>query len=123
MLDAAAGFERLLAFVAVANANIPSRTIAERGRKLLCEMRRVDDDIAHADRRELFQMMLDQHLAADAQQRLRRHVAQRAHAFAAAGGEDHRGADHAAVASSRGEVMSRSPSARSSKSASAAVSG
>jgi hypothetical protein len=52
VLDAAAGFERHRPFVAVEDAQIPARAIAERGGKLFGEMRDVDDDFFDADRRE-----------------------------------------------------------------------
>ncbi|CFN66696.1 Uncharacterised protein [Bordetella pertussis] len=49
----------------------------------------VDDDVAQAGGHQAFDMPDDQRLAAHGQQGLGRGVGQRAHAFAAAGGQDH----------------------------------
>src|SRR5689334_21488935 len=68
----------------------PARTIAERSGELFGQVRGVDYNIANARFGETFQMPFDQTLAADLQQRLRRHVGQRTHALAAPGGEDQR---------------------------------
>ena len=123
MLDAAAGFERFGAFVAVVDAQVPARSVAERGGELRGEIRGVDHDLAHAGCGEVFQVALDQAPAADVQQRFRHVVGQRPHAQAAAGREDHRAPDRHAEASSRGRVRSRPARARSSSAANAASSG
>ncbi|CAM5512045.1 hypothetical protein RLIN73S_00388 [Rhodanobacter lindaniclasticus] len=115
--QAAAGFQRLRAFVHVADAQAPARAIAQDAGKLLGEMRGVDRHVVHADRGELLQMPDDQRLAAHAQQRLGRAVGQRAHALAAAGGEDQR-VPHAAT-----RLRSRPCAWRSSSAAKSASSG
>jgi len=90
--DAAGGFERaavVAAFHRVADRNAEAGTVAECRDDAVFEPRGVDDDLAHAGTCQRLDVPFDQRFAAHRQQRLRRVVAQRPHAFAAAGGKDH----------------------------------
>ncbi|KZC36830.1 UNVERIFIED_ORG: hypothetical protein RHOFW104R5_25530 [Rhodanobacter sp. FW104-R5] len=115
---AAAGFQRQRPLVGVADAQAPARAVAQRVGKLFGEVRGVDHHVVHAGRGQLFQVPRDQRLAPHRQQRLRRAVGQRAHAFAQAGGEDQR-VSHAAT----GKRRSRPPARRRSNAAKSASSG
>jgi hypothetical protein len=65
-------------------------SVAEHVDEHVREMRRVDRDVAVARARERLDLVDDERLAGDLQQRLGQRVGERAHAIAAARGEDHR---------------------------------
>ena len=89
--DAAGGLQRaavVAAFGGVADRKAPARAVAERSRELVFEPGGVDHHLTHAGACQRFEVPFDQRLAAHRQQRLRAGVGERAHAFAAAGGQD-----------------------------------
>src|SRR6185503_15226295 len=90
MKNASARFERLGAFMAVGYGKAIALAAAERGFDHVAEPRGVDHHVAETTGREALEVILDQTFAADAQQRLRFAIGERAHAFAAPRGEDHR---------------------------------
>jgi hypothetical protein len=85
---AAAGLQRLGAFVRVVQAQSPARAVARvPARSGSGQPRDVEHHLAHSDRGELLQVPLDQALAARAlSKRLGRVVGERAHALALARG-------------------------------------
>jgi hypothetical protein len=87
---AAAGFQRCIAFMDVADAQAPLCAVAQCRGELVCQPRGVDDHIADAQRSQFLQMPRDQRLAGHRQKRLGGVVGQRAHALAEASGENQR---------------------------------
>src|SRR4051812_22407556 len=90
MENAAAGFERVGPLVAVRYGKAVPLAAAERRFDHVPEPRGVDHHFAEATGRQAFEVIFDEPLAADAQQRFRLAIGERTHAFAAPGGEDHR---------------------------------
>jgi hypothetical protein len=86
--DAARGLQRA-GFARILDRHAERRAVAQRRLDLLAEMGVVDDDAAEARRVQALDMPDDERLAAHHQQGLGRVVGERAHALAAAGGEDH----------------------------------
>ncbi len=88
--NATAGFKWLGDFLAVGNLQPVPRTIAERRRNLFPQPRDIDDDLVEARRGKRAQVMLDQGLPADLEQRLWTREREGAHALALPRREDHR---------------------------------
>ncbi len=72
------------------DAHAEGRAVAQRFFEPVAEVGVVDDELGEAGGAQAFDVPHDQRLAAHRQQRLGRVVGERAHALAAAGGEDHR---------------------------------
>ena len=87
--DAAGGFQAFFRFARVVNAQAVGAAVAERGGNHLATVAAVDDHFAVSGAGEAAQLPADEAVAADAQQRFGAVGGQRAHAFAASGGEDH----------------------------------
>ena len=87
--DAAGGFQAFFRFARVVNAQAVGAAVAERGGNHLATVAEVDDHFAVSGAGEAAQLPADEAIAADAQQRFGTVSGQRAHAFAASGGEDH----------------------------------
>src|SRR5690606_26028418 len=85
---AAAGLQRHLALVRVADRQAPVAAVAQRLGELVGEPGGVHHHLGHPGRGEAFQVPRDQRLAGHLQQRLGGGVGERAHALAQAGGED-----------------------------------
>jgi hypothetical protein len=87
--DAAAGFERALRLLAETDLHAEALAATQCAADELALPREIDDDAFDARARQCLEVILDERLAADFQQRLRPRVGQRAHPFAAPGGQDH----------------------------------
>ena len=94
--DAAGGLQRL-GFGRVADRHAEQLAVAERAFDHLAEVGVVDHQFGEAGGAQPFDVPDDQRLAAGRQQRLGVGVGQRAHAFAAPGGQDHRAHRHQKV--------------------------
>jgi hypothetical protein len=90
--DAARGLQRL-GFARPGEAHAEGGTVAERRHQLVGEVGGVDRDVAVPGAGEGLDLVDDQRLAAERQQRLRAGVGERPHPLAASGGENHRGGD------------------------------
>ena len=82
-IDAAAGAERFRSFRAVADRDAARRAVAERLADPVAEPGQVDHDFANAEIDERGEVVLDEAVAADLEQRFRQFLGQRAHALAA----------------------------------------
>src|SRR5262245_52308955 len=123
--QAAPRAERLGPLIAVADRDAARAAVPERLADAIAVPGQVDDDVAHAEVDERGEVILDQPVAADLEQRLRQLLRQRAHALAAAGREDHRfqrgGPARRWTAPNAGTTSRRSQASKSPSSAMAAV--
>ena len=87
--DAAGGFQPFFRFARVVDAQAVGAAVAERVGNHRAAIAEVDDHFAESGMRKAPQLPADKTVAADAQQRFGAVGGQRAHAFAASGGEDH----------------------------------
>src|SRR5690606_22724619 len=92
--NASTGFERMLPFIAVEKSDSETAAIAQSLFQQRSFPRDIDNDLANTAVGERFDVVLDERLAAHAQQRLRRVVRQRAHPLAPPGSQDHRAHGH-----------------------------